>query len=74
MKVLLFGMIVEKANASEIVIVAKSTHALRRELEQRISGLDKLSYSIAVDRRIVHDDVPLIGNEEVAVLPPFAGG
>lgn len=74
MKVLLFGMIAEKAKASEVMIPANSTHALRRELEQRISGLDKLSYSIAVDRRIVHEDVPLHGSEEIAVLPPFAGG
>lgn len=74
MKVLLFGMIAEKANASEIAVSASGTHALRRELEQRISGLDKLSYAIAVDRRIVHEDVPLHGTEEIAVLPPFAGG
>lgn len=74
MNVLLFGMVAEKANASEVASSANSTHALRRELEQRISGLDKLSYSIAVDRRIVHEDVPLLGNEEIAVLPPFAGG
>lgn len=74
MKVLLFGMIAEKANASELMIAASGTHALRRELEQRISGLDRLSYSIAVDRHIVHNDIPLLGHEEIAVLPPFAGG
>ena len=74
MKALLFGMIAEKANASEIAVSANTTHALRLELGQRISGLDRLIYSIAVDRLIVHDAVPLIGNEEVAVLPPFAVG
>ena len=47
---------------------------LRRSLAARISGLDQLSYAIAVDRRIVHQDVPLTGSEEIAVLPPFAGG
>ena len=56
------------------MIAASGTHALRRELEQRISGLDRLSYSIAVDRHIVHNDIPLLGHEEIAVLPPFAGG
>ena len=74
MNVLLFGSIAELAKATEVPISAKSTHALKQELEQRISGLNKLSYAIAVDRVIVKDDQPLNGNEEVALLPPFAGG
>ncbi len=74
MKVLLFGMIAEKANASEMIISAPTTHALKRELESRISGLDRLSYALAVDRVITHDDRPLTGSEEIALLPPFAGG
>lgn len=74
MKVLLFGMIAEKADASEITISAPSTHALRRGLEQRITGLDRLSYALAVDRVITHEDLALTGTEEIALLPPFAGG
>ncbi len=74
MRVLLFGMIAEKAGVAEVHVDAGSTHALRSALEQRIPGLAKLSYSISVDRRMVHADVPLRGDEEVAALPPFAGG
>ena len=74
MKVLLFGLIAEKANASELLVTAESTHALKRSLEVRIPGLEQLSYALAVDRVIVHEDRPLTGNEEVALLPPFAGG
>ncbi|MBP6391563.1 MAG: MoaD/ThiS family protein [Flavobacteriales bacterium] len=74
MKVLLFGLIAEKANASELLVTAASTHALKRSLEVRIPGLEQLSYAMAVDRVIVHEDRPLTGNEEVALLPPFAGG
>ena len=36
MKVLLFGLIAEKANASELLVTAASTHALKRSLEVRI--------------------------------------
>ena len=36
--------------------------------------LNDLSYSIAVDRSIVHGEMELSGDEEIAVLPPFAGG
>jgi len=74
MKVLLFGMIAEKAGATEVDITAVSTHALKGELEQRIPGLDRMSYALAVDRRIVKEDAPLTGQEEIALLPPFAGG
>lgn len=74
MRVLLFGMIAEKAGMAEVEVTAVSTHALKRELQQRIPGLDRMSYALAVDRRIVHEDVLLTGREEVALLPPFAGG
>ena len=74
MNVLLFGMIAEKAGADQLGVEASSTGELRRSLAAYISGLDQLSYAIAVDRRIVHQDVPLTGSEEIAVLPPFAGG
>jgi molybdopterin converting factor small subunit len=33
-----------------------------------------MSYAIAVDRRLVQNDMPFTGTEEIAVLPPFAGG
>ena len=74
MRVLLFGMIAEKAGAAAVEMTALSTHALKLELEQRIPGLDRMSYALAVDRRIMNYDVPLTGKEEIALLPPFAGG
>jgi sulfur-carrier protein len=74
MKVLLFGSIAELAKTHEVSTSALSTTAVKQELEARIAGLNKMSYAIAVDRVIVQDDKPLTGNEEIALLPPFAGG
>ena len=74
MRVLLFGMIAEKAGAVEAHAAATSTDELKRALEQRIDGLAAMSYALAVDSRIVNGDMPLTGNEEIALLPPFAGG
>ena len=74
MRVLLFGVIAEKAGSAEVEITATSTGDLKRTLEQRINGLARLSYALAVDRRVVNGDMPLTGDEEVALLPPFAGG
>lgn len=74
MVVQLFGMIAEKAGSEAIEADASSLEGLRDVLRSKVPGLDGLSYAIAVDRRIVKDDLPLTGNEEIAVLPPFAGG
>ncbi len=74
MRILLFGMIAEKAGTDELEMMAPGTFALRQMLAQRINGLDRMSYALAVDRVIVHEDVVLNGTEEIAVLPPFAGG
>lgn len=74
MKVMLFGMLAEKAGSTSVEVEASSMATLRMALRDRIHGLDSMSYAIAVDRRIVKEDIPLSGNEEVAVLPPFAGG
>lgn len=74
MNVQLFGMIAEKAGVDTLSVEAASITALRAVLEQRIPGLAELQYAIAVDRRIVRDDRPLTGREELALLPPFAGG
>jgi molybdopterin converting factor small subunit len=74
MRVLLFGMIAERAGATELELSANSVNTLRGRLREAVEGLDELVYAIAVDRRIVRDDMALTGDEEIAVLPPFAGG
>ncbi len=74
MKVLLFGILAEKAGADMLELEVESTLGLRQRLSEQVPDADLLSYAIAVDRRIVHDDIRLTGNEEIALLPPFAGG
>ena len=74
MDVLLFGIVAEKAGTTRMRVDAGSVAALRDALHTRIPALAGLSYAIAVDRRIVHGDRMLTGTEEIAVLPPFAGG
>lgn len=74
MQVLLFGLIAEKAGAAMLKSDATSLIALQQEMETRIPGLGTLSYAIAVDRRIVKEDMTFTGREEIALLPPFAGG
>jgi len=74
MRVHLFGLIAERAGTNLLDVEATTVDELRRVLTGRIEGLDRLTYAIAVDRRLVKADMPLTGEEEVALLPPFAGG
>lgn len=74
MKVLLYGIIAEKAGAASIEVEAGDTTALRAALNEKIDGLNSISYSLAIDRVLTHNKKQLNGNEEVAALPPFAGG
>ena len=74
MEVLLFGLIAEQAGTNRLVVEAGTLNGLRTSLLERIPQLVELSYAIAVDRTVVHGDMPLTGSEEIAVLPPFAGG
>lgn len=74
MEVLLFGSIAEKAGTDRVQVEARTTNELIRSIKERIPDLEHMRYALAVDRRIVKDDRPLSGNEELALLPPFAGG
>lgn len=74
MDILLFGLIAEKAGTDRLSISAPDTQALKLALEGRIEGLSSLSYALAVDRKIANGNVELNGSEEIALLPPFAGG
>lgn len=74
MEILLFGMIAEKAGSSTLRVDAGSVETLREQLLRRIPALGEMRYAIAVDRKVVTTDHMLTGTEEIAVLPPFAGG
>ena len=74
MHVKLFGLLAERIGSPGIDLDATSLSALRKALDDRLGSSEKLVYSLAVDHRITHDDLPLSGNEEIAALPPFAGG
>lgn len=74
MEVLLFGIIAEKAGRERMTIAATSMPELREQLLKEMPFLASLSYAIAVDRHLLKDDRSLNGNEEIALLPPFAGG
>ncbi|HAP68831.1 MAG TPA: MoaD/ThiS family protein [Flavobacteriales bacterium] len=71
-----FGMIAEWAGSEngQLDFSGTSVVELRSEIEKRIPGLNSSSYQIAVNRVIATDEAIITLGDEIAILPPFAGG
>lgn len=75
MNIKIFGNIAEFTGNKDISIPNPQTIALMNDyLNKKYPGLSKYRYVIAVNREIVHGNVPLMETDEVALLPPFSGG
>lgn len=71
-----FGMIAEATSKeNEVVNFDKSTtNDLIDVLVKEYPNIKNLNYKIAVNQSIVNDNYELKENDEIAILPPFAGG
>ncbi len=73
-KVLLFGYLKERCGLAELSISAQDTDGLRENLEARLPILQGLNYLMAVNQIQVQGNEVLQDGDEVALMPPFAGG
>lgn len=74
-KVLLFGNLGEKAGQKSLELEGVDTlQGCREALEQQVPALRGQVYLTAVNQDLVRGDVPLQAGDEIAVMPPFAGG
>lgn len=71
-----FGMIAEAIGSSkaEFEFRGKRVSDLKQELEYAFPKLDGMSYQIAVNHKLASAEIELSEQDEIAVLPPFAGG
>ncbi len=71
-----FGMIAEWISTSEneIYFSGSTVADLKSQLEESCSELNGISYQVAVNHKISADDTVLNECDELAILPPFAGG
>lgn len=71
-----FGMLEEISGkaSEEVEVSGNTTEALAEELKNRHEGLKNTSFKIAVDKRIVQEDINLANGAEIALLPPYSGG
>ena len=71
-----FGMTIEASGKKqeEFINHYSSIQELKKALLVKYPDLGKMNFKIAVNQTLVGDDYDLTGNEEIALLPPFAGG
>jgi len=71
----LYGYVADIIGKGSIEIELPCTVAeLRVRVNALAEGLQDLQYHVAVDQDLVGNDIELNEENEVAILPPFAGG
>jgi sulfur-carrier protein len=74
-KVTLFGPLMDCAGAKkEMEAEASDVETLDQNFRQLFPAFHKHQYRIAVNRKIVKENTELTEGDEIAFLPPFAGG
>lgn len=74
-KVLLFGILAEKAGIDEIELEdIKSINSLTKYFITRYPPFADYKFFISVNQTLVNGDKRLNEGDEIALLPPFAGG
>lgn len=75
-KLLYFAQISEKVGKSseEIEFRGSNTEDLMKQLYAKYPKLEGLTFKIAVDQVLINENTDLKNGDEVALLPPFAGG
>ncbi|MCT4623724.1 MAG: MoaD/ThiS family protein [Schleiferiaceae bacterium] len=72
-----FGMIAEAAEKELLIFEdfpGETLGELENTLLERLPQLKRYSYSLALNKKLSDSKTKLEADNEVAVLPPFAGG
>jgi molybdopterin synthase sulfur carrier subunit len=74
-RILFFGELRDAAGTSESVLpLCANSKVLRDKVLETWPTLQGKTFSIAVNRKIQSEDVPLKEGDEIALMPPFSGG
>jgi molybdopterin synthase sulfur carrier subunit len=75
MNVLLFGVLADIVKTQRIDIASVSTtDELIELMEEKYPEIKNYNYQIAVNQKQIEGNVVISENDEIALLPPFAGG
>ena len=74
-KVLFFGVLSEIAGTTvKFYDDVKSSEHLNQRVTDDFPEMVHYKYKISVNNELIRTDIPLKNGDEVAFLPPFAGG
>lgn len=76
LKIIYFGMIAEATGLQqeELIFSENLLEMLDRALQKKYPQIATLNYQFAVNKSIEREDFKLTDGDEIALLPPFAGG
>jgi molybdopterin converting factor small subunit len=74
MKILFFGVLADVTGKSMIEMEADDLDSLKRNLSVKFPELNQYRFQWAVNREKVEKNKWLNSSDEIALLPPFAGG
>ena len=74
-QLLAFGQIAEITGKSAWKMAAlQNTDELIKIIEEEFPAMVKMKYSIAVNKKMIQENIALNPNDAIALLPPFSGG
>jgi sulfur-carrier protein len=75
LKIILFGQMTDIAGSNILILQeVTDTQGLKEQLKKQYPALAASKYIIAVDKKLVQENIPLNENNIIALLPPFSGG
>ncbi|MDE3182282.1 MAG: MoaD/ThiS family protein [Bacteroidota bacterium] len=75
MNIKVFGQLTDIFKGENINIEnAADVNELKNRLIDSYPALSGKTFVIAVDKKIIHENLSLTQNAEIALLPPFSGG
>ena len=76
-KITFYGQTLEIVNSSEIEMeISESTMAydIRNSLAEKYPKLSTVELKLAVNNKMIANDLKLNDSDEISILPPFSGG
>lgn len=75
MNIKVFGQLTDVFGGENIQVKnANDISELKTELIHWFPALSHKTFVIAVNKKIIHENIPLTEDAEIALLPPFSGG
>ena len=75
MNIKVFGQLTDVFGGDNIQVKnATDVSELKTELIHSFPGLSGKTFVITVNKKVIHENIALTGDAEIALLPPFSGG